>query len=326
MAYSFVILKYWCNHLTKNMKNKFKNIFGKYKVLVLVTTLVVSVTVGVFIVSKVSAKSNPNIEIKVVPTLSLGPCYNNQKPPKAAIVAPPENSKYTTGDKVSLTGVAVLECNNSKLEDSDLAWYLDSDTTPFAKGYAFTLENLKTGDHKIKLTATSGNLKTDVFVNIKVVDAQVQQVLGIQAPVEVIVPKDTIPPIISALITQLGLRVPQVLKEGAVVSISDLVDEVGNILTKGSLQLSLKGSAQDNVDSNVANENFEWTMNGDPAGKGSSVDFVFYPKCGLNIVPITLKVKDSAGNSVSTTTNISITYTSTTCLLQVDTRSLEILK
>src|SRR6185369_3723530 len=91
----------------------------QYRIILIIGGFLVVVFVAIFIFTRVSASAKPDIKIEVKPTLNLSPCFNNQTAPKTSIVTPADGTKYTTGDKVSLTGIAVLECDNSKIDDSN---------------------------------------------------------------------------------------------------------------------------------------------------------------------------------------------------------------
>ncbi|MEO6729155.1 MAG: hypothetical protein ABIM99_04500 [Candidatus Dojkabacteria bacterium] len=281
--------------------------FNKYKFIIIGSFLVI-ITGAVVFFTRVSAVTHPDINVEVKPSLNLSPCFNNQVPPKAAIVAPPEGSRYTTGDKVSLTGVAVLECNNSKLEDSDLAWYLDADTTPFAQGYAFTLENLKAGDHKIKLTATSGKLYTDVFVNIKVEDPK-PAVLGIKTPN----PVPTPPP---APVNQAPVVTILSPLDGDKFTVDVIPSTQGEVSVLQPITFKFSGTAKDDKDGTIPDNNYTWKIGDSPIGVGSILSYIFTPAstCPKSL-DITLEVKDSAGLIGSSKITIILNYTRTAALL-----------
>ncbi|MFS8130841.1 MAG: hypothetical protein ACMG57_02575 [Candidatus Dojkabacteria bacterium] len=152
----------------------------QYRIVLIIGGFLVFVIVAVLIFSALSTNAKADVRIEVKPILSLGPCFNNQIPPKTTIASPADGTKYTTGDKVTLTGIAVLECNSSKIEEKDLSWYLDTDATPFATGYAYSLEGLKAGSHSIKLVSVSGKLSGVSTITISFTDPK-PQVLGIKA-------------------------------------------------------------------------------------------------------------------------------------------------
>lgn len=276
-------------------------ILVKYKLLLLFTGFLVIVLIGVLIYSKVSASSNPNIKIEVKPTLSLSPCFNNQVPPKTSIVSPTEGSKYITGDKISLTGIAVLECNNSKLDEKDLNWFLDSDATAFAKGYTYNLEGLKAGDHKIKLVSTSGNLKSEVVVNINVSDPK-PQVLGIKTPPPVMPPPP--PPNQAPVVT---INSP---KPNESFTIDATLSAVNGGYTLQPIDFRFVGTATDDKDGTIPESSYNWKIGDVSIGMGSTLSYRFTPAqtCPKSL-DISLEVKDSAGLVGNSKILILLTYT-----------------
>ncbi len=286
------------------MLKSITNLVMKFKLILIFTGLLVITFTALFIYTRVYADANPDIRIDVKPTLTLSPCFNNKVPPKTTIVSPTDGTKYTTGDKVSLTGIAVLECNNTKLEEKDLNWYLDSDTTPFAMGYAYSLEGLKAGNYKIKLVATSKDLKSEVAVNISVFDPK-PQVLGIKAPVQSPTPVPVPPPNQAPLITIISPKPTDIFSVDSVVDIT-----LKTVLKP--IEFTFKGSATDDYDSIIPESNFTWYI-GDPStgkvGTGTTVNYLFVPAVSCpTTLDISLRVKDSTGKEATSTVTVKVTY------------------
>ena len=203
--------------------------------------------------------------------------------PTVTITSPAEGAIFEQSQRINFTGTSVDTDHPPayRLDEDEVAWYLNSNTSPFGSGHAASLTGLPLGNHTITFRGSDGLATASDTVEVVIIEDA----------------EDLSP---SASIIQPG--------NGASYN-ADTYDPEKD---QWYVTVNLQGTGTDPEDGALTGGSLVWTdrVNGGSAaslGTSTSLSVRLYaPMCFGNSHQITLTVTDSAGNQATAQITVTV--------------------
>lgn len=203
--------------------------------------------------------------------------------PTVTITSPAEGAVFEQSQRINFTGTSVDTDHPPayRLDEDEVAWYLNSNTSPFGSGHAASLTGLPLGNHTITFRGSDGLATASDTVEVVIIEDA----------------EDLSP---SASIIQPA--------NGASYN-ADTYDPEND---QWYVTVNLQGTGTDPEDGTLTGGSLVWTdkVNGGSSvtlGTGTSLSVRLYaPMCFGNTHQITLTVTDSAGNKATAQITVTV--------------------